>query len=102
MLPQEKFKFKSSQMATQWLSATRTLVRLSEGAKVAFLIVFVHGPCYENGRLFHVKHIAITYLLRNRLGATCASLGKMFGGGTTSTQEKWAKNSSSSSVKKFP
>lgn len=40
MLPQEKFKFRSSQMATQWLSATRTLVRLSEGAKVAFLIVF--------------------------------------------------------------
>ena len=114
MLPQEKFKFKSSQMATQWLSATRTLVRLSEGTKVAFLIVFksppphpsqphpLHGPCYENGRLFHVKHIAITYLLRNRLGATCASLGKMFGGGTASTQEKWAKDSSSSSVKKFP
>ena len=44
MLPQEKFKFKSSQMATQWLSATRTLVRLSEGAKVAFLIVFKSPP----------------------------------------------------------
>ena len=58
MLPQEKFKFKSSQMATQWLSATRTLVRLSEGAKAAFLIVFksppppsqphrLHGPCFN-------------------------------------------------------
>ena len=44
MLPHEKFKFKSSQMATQWLSATRTLVRLSEGAKVAFLIVFKSPP----------------------------------------------------------
>ena len=44
MLPQEKFKFKSSQMATQWLSATLTLVRLSEGAKVAFLIVFKSPP----------------------------------------------------------
>ena len=44
MLPHEKFKFKSSQMATQWLSATRKLVRLSEGAKVAFLIVFKSPP----------------------------------------------------------
>ena len=44
MLPQEKFKFKSSQMATQWLSATRMLVRLSEGTKVAFLIVFKSPP----------------------------------------------------------
>ena len=50
----------------------------------------LRGPCYENGRLFHVKDIAITYVLRNRLGATCASSGKIFGGGTTSTQEKWA------------
>ena len=41
MLPQEKFKFKSSQMATQWLSATRTL---SESAKAAFLIVFKSPP----------------------------------------------------------
>lgn len=44
MLPHEKFKFKSSQMATHWLSATRKLVRLSEGAKVAFLIVFKSPP----------------------------------------------------------
>ena len=44
MLPQEKFKFKSSQMATQWLCATRTLVILSEGAKVAFLFVFKSPP----------------------------------------------------------
>lgn len=44
MLLHEKFKFKSSQMATQWLSATRMLVRLSEGAKVAFLIVFKSPP----------------------------------------------------------
>ena len=57
---------------------------------------------YGNGKLFHIKDITITYVLRNRLGATCASSGKIFGGGTTSTWEEWTKNSGGSSIKKSP
>ena len=57
---------------------------------------------YGNGKLFHIKDITITYVLRNRLGATCASSGKIFGGGTTSTWENGPRTVAALPLKSLP